>query len=94
MTQLQSTKTKRGSQVREPHRKLSESEVELEFPTYSKLHHTRSALHASDLTQVLRPDVDNRRWCKDVVVEQIVRLPTDLQALLLRPRQFEVLQQS
>ncbi len=28
--------------------KLNESEVELEVPTYSKLHYTRGALHARD----------------------------------------------
>ena len=46
--------------------------VELEFPPKSKLHYTRGALHAGDLTEVLGTDVNDRRWCKHVVVEQIV----------------------
>ena len=87
---LQSTKTKRGSQIREPH-KLSKSQVELELPPESKLHYTRGALHAGDLTEVLGTDVNDRRWCKHVVVEQIVRLPADLNALCFRPWQSEVL---
>ena len=56
--------------------------LKLKLPAQPELHHTSGTLSRRDAAQVDRTDV-GRRWSKNVVVEQIVRLPANLDALSL-----------
>ena len=67
--------------------------VTLEVPTYSELHYTRRALNRRNDSEIRSADIQGvdirviigRRRCKDIVVEQIVRLPAELYPLRFRP---------
>lgn len=67
------------------------SSCELEIVTQRELHFTRSAGGRGDISERARRDVEIG-VSEDVVVKQIVRLPPELQLVLLRPRHLPFLQ--